>query len=357
MFFIMNDSPIFADPVNDPVFKSDVPIPVTQSYESASHVSEEVNVTYFGPSAPVSVLGCVSQYQWCNPNEANVTESNCTKISGAHNQNLESLGFNRQQEGLYTRLLSALSHSSIGIIASGLGDGALLASTIASGTQVSVPLPDDQWIRELDYWFGMHVTNLQLQTVQFPTGTGNDAWDRGWTAPTAADQWMCANQMVQRNDYSSVNMLGVILILCFGVLFIAVNAFLDPIVVSLRSKKHKMRGLTPWKIHHVLQLHSMLYEALGMADWNREALVPVTLGREAFGLPRVEKLSEKGTDIDSSGDGTGSWPLESDKGGKHSANVEGTYLLPTPSSDPFIWSNEVGTSSGDQDKLRFRNQL
>ena len=139
----------------------------------------------------------------------------------------------------------------------------------------------------------MTLTNLQLHVLQYVTGTGNAAWDRGWTAPVAEDEWMCSNQMVQRNDYSSINMLGVILILCFGVLFVVVNTFLERMVSVFRSKQHRAQGVTPWRMHHVLQLQSMLYEALGVAVWDREALVPVTVDRARFSLPDVENLARR----------------------------------------------------------------
>ena len=303
------------------------------------------NVTYFAPAAPVSVVGCASQYQWCNPNQDNT----CTNLVGneAEAEAVDRIGYNEKQMRIYARLVQALTSSSIGIIASSLGNDALLAGSKSLGAgEVSVPLPNNQWIQELNYWFGMHLTNTQLQVVQYATGTGNAAWDRNWEAPGAEDEWWCVNQMVQRSDYSSINMLGVILILCFGILFVLVNTFLDPVVTAVRSKKHKALGVSPWKMHHVLQLQSMLYEALGTTSWNREALTPVTIDRATFGLPDVEKLDGKSSKSDSLTDTTSSGADAPDRPGEKSARSEGVYLLDIPAIKPLLWSDDIGRSDG-----------
>ena len=303
------------------------------------------NVTYFAPAAPVSVVGCASQYQWCNPNQDNT----CTNLVGneAEAEAVDRIGYNEKQMRIYARLVQALTSSSIGIIASSLGNDALLAGSKSLGAgEVSVPLPNNQWIQELNYWFGMHLTNTQLQVVQYATGTGNAAWDRNWEAPGAEDEWWCVNQMVQRSDYSSINMLGVILILCFGILFVLVNTFLDPVVTAVRSKKHKALGVSPWKMHHVLQLQSMLYEVLGATRWNREALTPVTIDRATFGLPDVEKLEGKSLKSDSHTDTTSSSADAPDRPGAKSARSEGVYLLDIPAIKPLLWSDDIGRSDG-----------
>jgi hypothetical protein len=301
------------------------------------------NVTYFAPAAPVSVVGCASQYQWCNPNEAN----NCTKLAASKAVDIDGIGYNEKQMRIYARLIQALSYSNIADIASGLGNDALLAGSTSLGSgEVNVPLPNDQWIKELNYWFGMHLTNTQLQVVQYATGTGNAAWDRNWVAPAAEDEWWCVNQIVQRNDYSSISMLGVILILCFGILFVVVNTFLDRVVTAVRSRKHKSVAMSPWRMHHVLQLQSMLYEALGAATWNREALTPVTVDRATFGLPDMEKLDGKSLRSDSLADTTSSWADAPDRRGEKSARSEGVYLQDIPATKPLIWSNDIGRSDG-----------
>ena len=291
----------------------------------------------------MSVVGCASQYQWCNPNEANT----CTKLAASEPGDIDSIGYNEKQMRIYTRLNQALTYSTIGLIASGLGDDALLSSSIVSGSQASVPLPNDQWMRELNYWFGMHLTNTQLQVVQYATGSGNAALNRVWIAPGAEDEWWCVNQLVQRSDYSSINMLGVILILCFGILFVVLNTFLDRIVTAVRSKKDKAHGVSPWRMHHVLQLQSMLYETLGVGSWNRKSLTPVTADRVTFGLPDVEKLDGKSMRSDSLADTTSSWADAPTGRAEKSARSEGVYLQDIPATKPLIWSNDIGRFDGN----------
>ena len=291
----------------------------------------------------MSVVGCASQYQWCNPNQKNT----CTKLAGSPAVDIDRIGYNEKQMRIYTRLIQALTASSIGEIASGLGNDALLAgSKLLGAGEVNVPLPNDQWIQELNYWFGMHLTNIQLQVVQYATGTGNLAWDRNFVAPGAEDEWWCTNQMVQRSDYSSINMLGVILILCFGILFVLVNTSLDRVVTAIRSKKRKAHGVSPWIMHHVLQLQSMLYEALGAGSWNREALTPVTIGRATFGLPDIERLDGKSLKSDSLEGATSSDVDAADRPGEKSARSEGVYLLDMPAIQPLLWSDDIGRSDG-----------
>ena len=302
-------------------------------------------VTYYAPAAPVSVVGCASQYQWCNPNQDNT----CTSLVGneAEAEAVDKIGYNEKQMRIYARLVQALTYSTTADIASWLGNDALLAESklIGSG-EGNAPLPNDQWIQELNYWFGMHLTNTQLQVVQYATGSGNAAFDRNYVAPGAEDEWWCVNQMVQRTDYSSINMLGVILILCFGILFVVVNTFLERIMTAVRSKKHSAHGVTPWRMHHVLQLQSMLYEALGAASWNREALTPVTIDRATFGLPDVEKLAGKTRSNSPLTKPTCSSSDTPDCSEENSDSSKGVYLLDIniPVSELIVLSNDIGKS-------------
>jgi hypothetical protein len=40
MLFIMNSRPVFAEPVNDPVFRADVPFSTIQAYQTGDHTGD-----------------------------------------------------------------------------------------------------------------------------------------------------------------------------------------------------------------------------------------------------------------------------------------------------------------------------
>lgn len=73
---------------------------------------------------------------------------------------------------------------------------------------------------EVDHWFRLALTANQLQSVKYVMGDGRPSHNK-WMKPVEGDsEWMCNNQIVQRDDFTSFGILGIVLIFLLGGLFI-----------------------------------------------------------------------------------------------------------------------------------------
>ena len=141
LFFLLNDVVQYVQPVYDPWFKATV----ATVYEEQGYVGGVQNVTLYSTSTPVSVLGCATQWQWCNPHNGLCTEM--SDLYTAYNQT-RGLHFITEQFEVMNRMYRNFGDNIITNVADYIGNNALLASQYALGG-AGTGLPSDQWIREL----------------------------------------------------------------------------------------------------------------------------------------------------------------------------------------------------------------
>lgn len=98
---------------------------------------------------------------------------------------------------------------------------------------------------------------VQIQSLSFILGPNNPSRNAQTTVPIPADsRWMCSNQIIQRDDYASFNILGLAVILAVGGLFVLVSLQLQTIAALFT--RHVMRKPfhdESWHQSGVLQLH------------------------------------------------------------------------------------------------------
>ena len=253
MLVFLAQHAFYAAPVNDSWFEAHNRLAQNIS-NSASDVTA---MQLYTPANPVSVLSCVEQNWICNPNSLDGQQC-VTLVGNSHVDPLEQtagLGFNDRQAATVTRVYDPLWRFNVIQSAYYLGGSGLLASALAQDN-LSPGLPDDQWRLEVQNWFATSLTALQMSMVQFVTGYNPTSFNKWVTAPTQADQWMCHNQIVQRSDYASFSVLGLILILVIGSLIIALSLGLSSVLPRIRFIKsaHKRRMDLEWRSYDLLQL-------------------------------------------------------------------------------------------------------
>lgn len=283
MWFFMNSNLLFVEPILDPVFGATVPV----NSSVLDPNGKQVTINYWQPAEPVAVLACSQQWQWFQPDgsRSNQTE---TAVGGLDSVDATMLNYNEKQQMIVRRVAKDISNANMNLMTVGLGNDALLAATASGWGMAGTYLPEDQWIRELDHWTSMYWNSVQLHISQYAVGNGVQKQDKYRIPPTKEQEWMCNSQIVQRSDHSSFDMLGVLVILCFGVLFVIVNLSLDPIVQHFRERKARKGGfswVSLWRRHHVLQLQSVAFDQAGKGDWEHENLIPTTLSGDEFRFP------------------------------------------------------------------------
>ncbi|KAL6249271.1 hypothetical protein RBB50_004334 [Rhinocladiella similis] len=320
MWFIMQNALAFVTRVDDPIFQANVSS-VTEVITSDGDV---INMTYWTPSEPLTVLGCAQQWQWCNG------ERHCTPLAGIVDQDIDSLNYTARQQSLFERLHYTIQGANMNLMTVGLGNDALLASTASGWGMAGSSLPSDQWMREVDHWYSMFWNSVQQFTAQYSVGDGVADQDKYRVPPSEKDQWMCGAQMVQRSDYSSFNMLGVLLILVLGACFVMLNLALDPTIQWFRRRRARKAGepwLSVWRRHHLLQIESAAFSEAGLGTWSHDSLVPTSTDAGSFSSPLAQQQYTKLDASSSQNSGSGYQDRSDGKGAG-----EETISLPSPTS-------------------------
>lgn len=254
----------------------------------------------------VSPLACIDQHQFCNPNN-----QKCTDLQSYYTavKSTPAIGFNPVQSIMTSRLsldflLETISYSRFAPVSylieklrpltkirkgiGGRGPAALRAQELVSGIQ-SGPLPNNQWMIEVDSWFATGLARLQQSVVQYATGPPNVIEGAYISKPTEPiSQMMCDNQQI-RSTSNAMNFstLGIVIILIVGGLLISTSLVLDSLVGFIQRKRN-MRDYqrVQWALDEKLQLQRLAYEEAGMGTWSGgTAVVPVTRFGETFGMP------------------------------------------------------------------------
>jgi len=237
---------LYPSPVTDPWFNAQTPV---------IDISKAGNTTLYAASQPVSVLGCIDQTEICNARNGS---DNCVPLPGGLYADVidtlsSQLQLSSKQAGLLRRFHDPI-HNSIDASLGLGGDGNLLASAFAN-KWLSTELPSDQWILELQHAYITFIISVQLGVVKYVNGLSNPAYNH-WVTPASAEEaWMCKAQIVQRDDYASFSILGLAIILCFGLLMILINLTLSTVSPRLcrRSAANKHRN-KQWATYELLKL-------------------------------------------------------------------------------------------------------
>lgn len=142
---------------------------------------------------------------------------------------------------------------------------------------------------EVDHWFGLAITAIQLQTVNYVLGDGRPSHNKYMKKVEGDGEWMCHNQMVQRDDFTSFSYLGIVLILLLGSLFIIIDVYIETLITFWYHdiQPNKAWKLRAWRGHRPLMIQSQVLEAKGLGGtWERRASeIPVTKPQETFVCP------------------------------------------------------------------------
>jgi hypothetical protein len=146
----------------------------------------------------------------------------------------------------------------------------------------------EETVLEVNHWFGLSLTAIQLQIVNYVTGDGTPSHDKYLEQVDSDSEWMCHNQIVQRDDFTSFSILGIILILVLGGLFLVLDVCLERLIVLWYQKFQPSKAwkLRAWRGNRPLQIQSQAFEARGLGTWDRtQGDIPVTKHPESFANP------------------------------------------------------------------------
>ncbi|KAI0168841.1 hypothetical protein GGR52DRAFT_592616 [Hypoxylon sp. FL1284] len=213
--FISSNALLFVEPCDDPVFAAHV-----------AYHDEKDNYTYYLGDHATGVIGCLEQYQWCNP----------------YTQGLANIPFLGSQE-----------------------TANIVANQKVNG-QIQFTLPSNQWQVEVQAWHGTVMKLLQEGILRWVIGPSDPALQEHLHPPASPEQAALCHLLRIRPGpdagIANVSAFGLFFSLVVGIIIILVSLFIDSVATLLGKFSQKVRTKQQaWIEDDALQLQRIAYEA------------------------------------------------------------------------------------------------
>ncbi|KAM3458982.1 hypothetical protein MY3296_000129 [Beauveria thailandica] len=266
--------------------------PCSDPFFSATNKTMPLQKDYYLPDRPITAIGCTDQYAFGNPVTGQWTEP--MSVSSTSNWPTFTQGWNlsvAQRAAIASLQWSVSSSGGIEGVILGLEIDALLAKkSPGMFSDFQNPIPNDQWKKEVGYWFNIGLAKLQLGLIGIAVGprdpTLPDLQNMLHTLTVGEkdlENRICTSQKAYSPDHKNYNAVGLITLLVIGGLVGGVLPFLKHRLLRGLSRQ-KNRALQ-WNSYSTLQMQRMAIERVGViggAKWERlEADVPRLTPREA----------------------------------------------------------------------------
>lgn len=149
------------------------------------------NQSFYVRDDPVRVLGCTSQYQFCNPNSG--PGKDCTPLDGGSHglPAAQRLWPSERQKAAFNWTATAILSTVMT-----LGTSALTSrNSLFDGLQG--PLPSNQWEKDAQHWFQSILADLQRAVTEVATGPLNRSIDRLLVRPESAEEHLVCRSQVR----------------------------------------------------------------------------------------------------------------------------------------------------------------
>lgn len=266
--------------------------PCSDPFFSATNRTMPLYKDYYLPDRPITAIGCTDQYAFGNPVTGQWTEpmsptSTANWPTFTKDWNL-SVG---QMAAIASLQWAIVTSGGIESVILGLEVNSLLAKkSPGMFSDFQNPIPNDQWKKEVGYWFNIGLAKLQLGLIGIAVGP------RDPTQPglqnmlhTLTDgrkdleNRICTCQKVYSPDHKNYHAWGLIFLLVFGGVLATVLPFLKHLPLRALSRKENL--VLRWNSYSTLQMQRMLIEsaASGQAGkWERlEEGVPRLIPHDA----------------------------------------------------------------------------
>ena len=201
LLFLVSDAS-YTGPVRDPWFLA------TESY-SGNCVSQDLNGKdasiariNWQQSLDASVMACTEQYQYCNHDSSRCSPLTGSAPGGSVRQamtNLQAgLNLNSRQKATQERLFQASFTSDITTVVERLPIGLNVLAALSGNYFNLPPLPDNQWILEMQHYFVTGLASVQLSIAAYASGPLKASNRQYLRNATESESWACSNQIVQR---------------------------------------------------------------------------------------------------------------------------------------------------------------
>ena len=263
VLFLSSNDILFLNKTADPWYSAQT------FYRYLPGILDNVPIPTYAHDDAVRALGCIERIQFCNPNVPG--NSSCTPLTGISQafqlgpllwQDLtQKAYFNWSTSGIYSGMMNIFETTTI------IGTAALQSrNTLAEGVQFLIP--DNQWELEMETFFKVILASLQRIIIDQATGPADPTLLPDLARPnTIEEQKVCANQKIRSDSYTSINVVGLIIIFVVGWLIIVTSFALPIITRRIQQRRNSSYSSLEWISNDTLQLQRLAHEAVGAGTW------------------------------------------------------------------------------------------
>ncbi|KAI0546606.1 hypothetical protein F4679DRAFT_587283 [Xylaria curta] len=308
IIFLSGNGVVSSVPLDDPWYRFDA----LSNFTIESVESNEQSFSY-QPSEAASPLGCAYQVQICKGNVA--SNDSCGPLASYSDAwggaaplfgvNMEAI-YNLETDQLiktyaadkdasrFVWLLRIITNSQTDVtdIVTKVGSQSLESSkSLDSGVQG--PLPDNQWMLDVTYWW--NITLAVLQATFIDTAYGSTTLERARlqiNATNSGQKTLCQNQKIRSAEYISISVFGLYFIYITGFLVIVASFVIDPIFTCAQKRwKYRVYENLEWISNETLQLQRLAYDESGQGRWSKcTNTIPVTAPDQKLGSLNLADL-------------------------------------------------------------------
>jgi hypothetical protein len=228
LVFLSANDILYEAPTNDDMYAARTPIRASMGMRGAI-----VTRPFYIRDEPTRVLGCTSRYQFCraatsaggsgasartdtpaaangsDDSDGNNNNNGCTPLVGlasALQQGKTLWRRNRRQARHFEWATAALAADPMRVstVPQWLGPAALTALSFM-GYGLQGPLPDDQWHREVEFWFTTSLAHLQHAVLETATGPLDRKLSSLLVRPQTAEEHPLCRSQVHLMFFMDVN--------------------------------------------------------------------------------------------------------------------------------------------------------
>ncbi|KAL5319167.1 hypothetical protein ACEPPN_012216 [Leptodophora sp. 'Broadleaf-Isolate-01'] len=247
--------------------------PCSDPFFSATNQSLSNHKDFYSPDSPITAIGCVDQYAFGNPVTSQWTDPMAVLDGSDWGNYTKDWDLSSRQVAALATLTWALSESGgIDRIILGLETEALLAKKypgVFSGFQN--PIPNDQWKKEVDYWFKSGLAKLQLHLINIATGPPDTTLPglQNFLPIMSADrddlvEIICTSQKIHNAEFKNYHRSGFIALTVIGGFLILFPILVRSIYTCYWSQREDVLS---WTSYGYLQLLRMATEGVEVQGW------------------------------------------------------------------------------------------
>ncbi|KAH8590047.1 hypothetical protein B0O99DRAFT_655110 [Bisporella sp. PMI_857] len=247
--------------------------PCSDPFFTATNQSLLKQKDFYWPDMPITAIGCTDQYAFGNPVTGQWTEPMAVLDSTDWGNYTKDWDLSARQVAAFATLTWALSESGgIDRVILGLETEALLAKKypgVFSGFQS--PIPNDQWKKEVSYWFKNGLAKLQLHLINIAIGPPDTTLSglQNLLPILSADrddlvEIICSSQKVHNVEFKNYHRAGIIALVAIGGFLIL---FPIPFRCFYTWRWKQREDILSWSSYGALQLLRMVIEGVGVHGW------------------------------------------------------------------------------------------